>query len=306
MSIRRFANSYDNGSQSGQLGEYPSEYTDYEYQAQQYYYPSYGAYYYPYDENKAPTGVYYLDYLLQGGFRRGETYLIAGEAGQGKTIFAIQFLKTGAELGEPGLYITIDEPSEDVKRGTRDALGWDLEQYESRGLLTFIDLRTHFKIYAKEERIVVDPKDIANLIIDQVRKGGIRRVVIDPIAPLIITSHADVLWVREYMRELVLSLKRVKDVVTVMTSEIPTGENKISRFGVEEYLAGGVIKLELNEYKGWVFRVMFIRKMRWTPIRPLKLVFEISQPHGIQIVDTLENFLTRVDSYLSSLRYQQA
>ncbi|MGB9706032.1 MAG: ATPase domain-containing protein, partial [Pyrobaculum sp.] len=78
--------------------------------------------YYPVYDNRAPTGVWYVDQLLQGGFRKGEIYLVAGEAGQGKTIFSLQFLKTGAELyDEPGLYITIDEPSEDVKRGVRES-----------------------------------------------------------------------------------------------------------------------------------------------------------------------------------------
>jgi len=74
--------------------------------------------YYQYYEERTPTGVWYIDQLLGGGFKRGEIYLIAGEAGQGKTIFSLQFLKTGAELyDEPGLYITVDEPSENALQG---------------------------------------------------------------------------------------------------------------------------------------------------------------------------------------------
>ncbi len=253
--------------------------------------------YYPAYDNRTPTGVEYLDRLF-GGFRKGEIYLIAGEAGQGKTIFSIQFLKTGAEYyDEPGLYITIDEPSEDVKRGVRESLGWDLDTLENNQKLIFLDLRTHFKTYAKEEKISADPKDISKIIIEYVKKFGIRRLVIDPIAPLIITSHTDILWVREYMRELVFQLRKLKDVTTVMTSEIPTGENKISRFGVEEYLASGVIKLELFEYKGFVTRVMFIRKMRWIEVRPQKLYFDIYRYHGMYVYGPLTDFVRSVDQW---------
>lgn len=261
--------------------------------------------YYQIYDNRAPTGVWYLDQLLQGGFRKGETYLVAGEAGQGKTIFSLQFLKTGAELyDEPGLYITIDEPSEDVKRGVRESLGWDLDPLETQNKLIFVDLRTHFRTYAKEEKVSADPRDIAKIILEYVKKFGVKRLVIDPIAPLIITSHNDVLLVREYMRELVFQVRKIKDITALMTSEIPTGENKISRFGVEEYLASGVIKLELMEYRGFVFRVMFLRKMRWTAVRPQKLVFEIYPHYGIYILDRLENFMKQVDVWYATLGQQ--
>ncbi len=245
-----------------------------------------------YDANKACTGVYGLDIQLQGGFRRGEIYLIAGEAGMGKTIFALQFLKTGADRGEVGIYITVDEPSEDVKRGVREALGWDLEQYENSGKLIFLDFRTHFRVYNRETNITLDPRELAKIIIDYIKRYNAKRLVIDPIAPLIITSHHDILWVREYLRELVFQLKKFKDVTTVLTSEIPTGEEKkISRFGVEEYLASGVIVLTLEEYYGRLMRVMFIRKMRWTPISPVKLVFEIRYNEGIVVLRKLDEYL---------------
>ncbi len=251
-----------------------------------------------YDANKACTGVYGLDIQLQGGFRRGEIYLIAGEAGMGKTIFALQFLKTGADRGEVGIYITVDEPSEDVKRGVKESLGWDLEQYENAGKLIFLDFRTHFRVYNRESNITLDPRELAKIIIDYIKRYNAKRLVIDPIAPLIITSHHDILWVREYLRELVFQLKKFKDVTTVLTSEIPTGEEKkISRFGVEEYLASGVIVLTLEEYYGRLMRVMFIRKMRWTPINPVKLVFEIRYNEGIVV-------LRRLDEYLQELSKQ--
>ncbi len=88
-----------------QTGNYYNDtmtYYQYSYNTQTIQYPQdQYPYYYYYYEDKALTGINYLDaYILSGGFKRGEVYLIAGEAGTGKTIFSLTFLRTGAELGE--------------------------------------------------------------------------------------------------------------------------------------------------------------------------------------------------------------
>lgn len=276
-----YGNYYTYGVNSYSVQTYPYDIT--QYYAAQYQYSLYA--------NKAPTGIAYLDALLYGGLKRGEVYLVAGEAGLGKTIFSLKFLKTGADMGETGIYISVDEPSEDVKRGAYEALGWDLDAYEKQNKVVVYDFRTHFKLYSKEgASLTLDPRDVAKMIVDVIQKNRAKRVVVDPIAPLLITSHQDVLWVREYLRELVFQLKRYKDTTTILTSEIPTGEaTKISRFGVEEYLAGGVIILQFFEDPVYhqIFRVMYIRKMRWMPISPIKLVYEIQRGEGIIIRGTL-------------------
>jgi RecA-superfamily ATPases implicated in signal transduction len=307
-------NNYYGNYASTNYYNYDTTYYQYPYNTQTMQYPQDQYPYYYYYEDKALTGINYLDnYILGGGFKRGEVYLIAGEAGTGKTIFSLTFLRTGVDLGEVGMYVTVDEPSEDVKRGVRDALGWDLDAYEKGGKLIMADFRTYFRIYARDEKIALDPRDLAKMIIEQVKKYDVKRLVIDPIAPLIIMSHQDVIWIREYLRELVFQLKRLKDVTTIMTSEIPTGEeNKLSRFGVEEYLASGVIMLSLREIAmansdfGCLARVMFIRKMRWMPIRPIKLIYEIG-PSGIYIIGPLndENTLNYYRNYYCGQQYGQ-
>ncbi len=251
-------------------------------------------------EFKAPTGIQGLDEVLQGGFWRGKTYLISGEAGTGKTIFSLQFLVTGALMGESGLYVSIDEPSEHVIRGLR-TLEWDVDRLIDDGLLHFVDLRTHFRLYARGERQYIDPRAVADAIVEYVTKYNVQRLVVDPIAPLIQSGHSDVLWVREYVRELVFALERLGNVTTIFTSEIPTGSNLLSRFGVEEYLASGVIVLKLEEIYGKVLRVMFIRKMRWMNVQPQKLVFEIAPRVGIVIKGRLEEYIRKFSGVSTSV-----
>jgi len=238
-----------------------------------------------------PTGIDGLDELLGGGFLRGKTYLVAGETGAGKTIFSLQFLIYGAMNEEPGVYLAIDEPTEHLLKGIR-RFGWNIvdKLIEERKLL-FLDMRTHFsRIYLKDEKRKIEPKFVINQILRNVDRIGAKRLVIDPIAPLIYGGGDDVLQAREFLREMVFTLERRKTITTVMTSEIPTGSKRLSRFGVEEFLATGIIMLSLEEINRRIYRVMFIRKARWSPAKPSKYVFEIVPAKGIVLKGPVEKF----------------
>ncbi len=243
-------------------------------------------------EHYTSTGIPLLDEILGGGFIRGKTYLVAGETGCGKTIFSLQYLVYGALHGEPGLYIAIDEPTDQLISGLKK-FGWDVTPLVKKRRLMFLDMRTHFsKIYLRDERRRIEPKYIIESILESARKIGAKRLVIDPIAPLIYGgSEDDILYAREFLREMVFAIERTKQLTTIMTSEIPTGSRRLSRFGVEEFLATGIIVLGLEEIGGRIERIMFIRKARWAPVRPSKYVFEIIPGTGIVIKSPLEEVL---------------
>lgn len=243
----------------------------------------------------APTGIPGLDEILAGGFLRGKTYLVAGEAGCGKTIFSIQFLINGALNGEPGLYIAIDEPTNQLLRGLK-LFGWDLGDLISARKLMFLDMRTHFsKIYMRDERKHIEPRYIIEQILNAAKKINAKRLVIDPIAPLVYGGkEEDVLYAREFLREMVFAIEKTGELTTIMTSEIPTGSTKLSRFGVEEFLASGIIVLGIEEIYGNVERVMYIRKARWAPVKPSKYIFDIVSGKGIVIREPLSDYLARL------------
>jgi len=243
----------------------------------------------------APTGIPKLDEILGGGFLRGKTYLVAGEAGCGKTILSIQFLLHGATLGEPGVYIAIDEPTNQLIRGLR-MFGWDIRPLIAERKLLFLDMRTHFsKIYLRDERRKIEPKYVIESILNAAKKIRAKRLVIDPIAPLVYGGkEEDVLYAREFLREMVFAIEKTGELTTIMTSEIPTGSTKLSRFGVEEFLASGIIVLSIEELDGEIERVMYIRKARWAPVKPSKYIFEIKTGEGIIIREALSEYLRRL------------
>jgi circadian clock protein KaiC len=58
---------------------------------------------------RVSTGVAGLDEMLYGGLWRGSTTLLAGPTGGGKTTIGLQFVLDGIRLGEPGLYVHLEE-----------------------------------------------------------------------------------------------------------------------------------------------------------------------------------------------------
>ena len=89
--------------------------------------------------DKLPTGIPGFDRITQGGLPARRTTLVAGGAGSGKTVFALQTLANGARRGEPAIFVSFNQyPRQLVENA--GAFGWDLEAMEKDKLL-FLDAR---------------------------------------------------------------------------------------------------------------------------------------------------------------------
>ena len=88
--------------------------------------------------NRIKTGITGFDELIEGGLPEGRSFLISGGTGTGKTIFAMQFLVNGSLMGEPGIYLTLDERPELIREDML-RFGWNLRSFEDQGLLQIID-----------------------------------------------------------------------------------------------------------------------------------------------------------------------
>ena len=231
-----------------------------------------------------PTGITGLDKVIRG-FIKGRIYLVAGETGTGKTIFSLNFLIGGVRRGEPGVYVLIDERVEDLLAGAK-AFGWDLERLIDQDMLSVMTLLPEFSEKFKEKTIEATARSIARDIGTEVRRIGAKRLVIDPIAPLV-SGEKDMVRVREYVRELMFRIEQEVGTTTVVTSEIPTGTAALSRFGVEEFLASGIIVLGIRREINRYVRTMFIRKMWWLPVHPSVYRFEIVPRVGIVVKERI-------------------
>ncbi len=251
---------------------------------------------------RVSTGIPMLDRILGGGFIRGKTYLITGETGVGKTIMSLQFLMDGLQKGEDVAYVSLDERISAVLDGAL-TLGWDFWSYYKAGHFYPFEIRIYSEDLGKYRK---DSKAYIDTIIKMTRGGKVSRIVLDPISAMAFGAGEE-FAVREYIREIILFLEERIGATTVITCDIPTGSNKLSRFGYEEYLSSGVIVIGLVRVGGRLIRTLYVRKMRWSPADSTIYTFEIVRNKGISIgpplrVLELRN-LSAQASILSGYRY---
>src|SRR3989454_177375 len=102
------------------------------------------------DIQKVASGIPGLDDLIEGGFWPKSTVVILGSSGTGKSTFAIQFLMEGIEQGEQALYVTLEEPPEQIMHEA-DLMGFDMRKYYEKSLF-FIHLKgRNFKKMIEEQ-----------------------------------------------------------------------------------------------------------------------------------------------------------
>jgi circadian clock protein KaiC len=87
--------------------------------------------------------------------------------------------------------------------------------------------------------------------------------------------------VAEYLRTLVFAIEEKLKCTTIMTSHIPVGTNQLSQFGVEEFIASGIIVLRMVKPENKFVRSIFVRKLRGTKTDLTEYSFEITRGRGL-------------------------
>jgi len=128
-----------------------------------------------------------------------------------------------------------------------------------------------------------DIKQLVLTIYNAVKQNNIKRVVIDSI-PNIITNKEDIHEIRTALLTLCVLLERF-ECTTLMVTDIPEGSEKLSTYGVEEFVTSGIIKLSLEKSGGKWIRKIQVRKMRGTKHKLGEYIFEITED-GIKILET--------------------
>jgi KaiC/GvpD/RAD55 family RecA-like ATPase len=245
------------------------------------------------------TGVDGLDALIRG-YPKGKTFLVSGVAGAGKTILALHFLNACCKDGMKCLYIAMEENPEDLKAQAM-SFGWDLEEYEQRGLLKItnileqgaekVDTHAGMRLVARIEKSYQNIMDIFSEVYKEIvselsmldereEKGKVLEVVvIDNIGALAIGIPVPKL--REQLDSVVSKLNELRCTALIICDETVA---KITD-DVMMYSVYGGIKLMKrdNPYLNKRERVMDIVKIRNTKTPLEYLLFDITDK-GIAII----------------------
>src|SRR6187399_1614306 len=187
---------------------------------------------------KAPTGIAGLDAITNGGLPEGRPTLVCGSAGAGKTMLAAEFLVRGAtEFGENGVFMMFEENAEELTANVR-SMGFDLDEL-TRQKKIFLD-HVHIERSEIEETGEYDLEGLFIRLGHAIDSIKAKRVVLDTLEALFsgLPNHA---ILRAELRRLFRWLKE-RGMTAVITGE--RGEQTLTRYGLEEYVADCVILLD--------------------------------------------------------------
>ncbi|TAK79337.1 MAG: recombinase RecA [Dehalococcoidia bacterium] len=199
---------------------------------------------------KVPTGLTGLDELLRGGLPSGSTTLLEGGTGSGKSSLAMKFLVEGARRGEPGLHFGLEERPVQL-RGVTLGFGWDLADFEARGLLR---LQYTSPVELNADQFVAEA-------IGAIRSTRARRVVFDSS-----TSLALGLEIGGRYRELIYALAthlREEGITAIITAETPRlfGNTQLTGAAVSS-IVDNVILLRYVEVDNRLEHAISVLKVR--------------------------------------------
>jgi len=150
------------------------------------------------DNPKIATGISGLDQILGGGLPPRRLYLVQGEPGSGKTTLALQFLLTGARLGEKVLYISLSETREEIEEVARSH-GWSLDNVEIVELSALDQQLTAESQNTIFHAAEVELTETTRLLLDAVDRVNPRRVVFDSLSELRLLSQTPLRYRRQIL-----------------------------------------------------------------------------------------------------------
>jgi len=228
------------------------------------------------------TGIVGLDEIINGGIPKDSITLVSGPPGGGKSIFCFQFLYEGVKNGEKCLFLTLDKKVEGLLIQAKE-LGFDFQSAIEQKLVKFLFLN-------------INKKFVYEAMTNEIMSGEFDRVVLDSITPLSempiymkntedsgfdsdITTPEDfpsgvsIPTRRLHLRYILNALETSKST-SIVTSELPVGSSLLSRDGISEFLADGVITLSLDPTMDR--RKLSVMKMRNTKhtLKPQDITIE--------------------------------
>lgn len=199
-----------------------------------------------------PTGVPGLDQLLDGGIIRGNSVLIEGPPGSGKSTLGIRILYEGAvKYNEPGLLITFEEFPRQIYAEAKNC-GINLQELEDTGKLRVI--------WTPPSRILQSFHGKNELVDQIIKEIGVRRLLIDSITHFKRVSPGET-EMREILSGILTHLK-LSGINALLVKELERQDDETIAF--EEYIVDSSLRLhnKRTETQGENIRYIEIRKTR--------------------------------------------
>lgn len=204
------------------------------------------------DRRRLSIGIPALDEMMGGGIPEGDSLLLTGSSGTGKSLIATQFIAAGLGDGEPGIIAVFEERPEEYA-GRAATFGLDLKTAMTAGTLEIIYLRP----------LDLSVDEMMQELIDTVRRTGARRLVIDSLAgfemALAPGFRTDF---RESLYRMIFALTGV-GITILSTLEMEESFTKLpfSSYLIS-FLTDDIIRMRYVEIDGQLRKILMVIKMR--------------------------------------------
>ena len=198
---------------------------------------------------QVPSGIPGLDELMGGGARQGDTSLVTGPSGIGKTIFGLRWLVEGISRGENCLYVTFQDTGAQLT-SVAAGFGWDLSAYRDSGQLVIS--------YVPMGDLDLDV--LATAVRSEIARHPVSRVVIDSLSELAFAAREEDRFAA-YMRSLV-GLIRAGGSSLLLTSETSVHGLPGNSLDGLLFLFDNTIELRYIEEGARIGRAVHVAKMR--------------------------------------------
>lgn len=124
----------------------------------------------------SPTGVCGLDEVLLGGFPRGNSILLEGPPGSGKTTLGLQLIyESVAKYGQRALVVSFDLSPERVLRDAA-GFGWTLSPLIESGKLAFV--------HTSPSVLLEEIQSHNGILAEKIKSSRASRILVDGLTPL--------------------------------------------------------------------------------------------------------------------------
>ena len=203
-------------------------------------------------KRRLSIGIPELDSMMGGGIPEGDSVLVTGASGTGKSVLATQFIAEGIRQGEPGIVAVFEErPQAYADRA--GSFGLDLETPQKEGTLLILYLRP----------LDLSVDETMNEILDAVKRIGAKRLVIDSLAGFeMALSPGFREDFRESLYRMIFALTGI-GVTILSTVEVDESftEFPFSTYSIS-FLTDDIIRLRYVSIDGQLRKILVIIKMR--------------------------------------------
>jgi KaiC/GvpD/RAD55 family RecA-like ATPase len=216
-------------------------------------------------------GIKGFDNMLQGGIPKGSIIGISGPPGVGKSIFNLHFLLSGAKKGQKCVYISLEEPRENIdKMINQFSFAKQFYNYEKQGKIVIkcFTYPEDEKIYSELFQKIREDDDIRRLVVDSF--NCFFTATFNP-ETLNVSNEVNI----RRMINHAFSMLRKKNLTTTLILEMQLDSRHGFYYNIP-YLVDGLVNLDFLEL-GTIERRIFIPKMRWTNQYKESKAFEIGK-----------------------------